>query len=157
MLSRMLWQPYRGTSQGTCRASGSQNRLTTAVRVHSFLTMSAPPAPEPVVLVEAHSGWSHLNRYFFYSWLFSDADSGSTWERSAARRRNRDQAKWLPTYLLRWAIVGGLLAVLEQLSERLSGSLALTAALAVACISVATFCIVTAVCWVFLRGSRSTH
>ena len=120
--------------------------------------MSALPTPElRVVHVEAESAWSHFHRYFFYSWLFSDADSGSVWERSAARRRNREQAKWRPTYLLRWAIVGGVLVTLEQFSEQLSRSSALTAALAVSIILVATFCLVTAVCWAFLRGSRHTH
>ena len=120
--------------------------------------MAPLPTPESRgVHVEVVSAWSHFHRYFFYAWLFSDADSGSVWERSAARRRNCDQAKWLPTYLLRWAVVGGLLVTLEQWSEKLSGNSALTAALAVSVILVATFCLVTAVCWVFLRGRRGLH
>ncbi len=106
--------------------------------------------------MEAESARLNVHRYFFYAWLFSDADSGSVWERSAARRRNCDQAKWLPTYLRRWAVVGSLLVTLEQLSERLSGSSVPTAALAVSVILVATFCLVTVVCWAFLRGSRWT-
>ena len=118
--------------------------------------MSELPTHEPVAHATAESRWSLLHRYFFYGWLFSDADSGSVWERSAARRRNCDQAQWLPTYLVRWAIVGGLLATLEQLSERLGGGPALTAALAVAAVLVVTFCLVTAVCWAFLRGRRVT-
>jgi hypothetical protein len=132
---------------GTSQAGRGQNGL-----------LSAPPAPEPpAVQVEAESAWSKLHRYFFYAWLFSDADSGSVWERSAARRRNGEQAKWLPTYLLRWSVVGCLLATLEQMSERLRGSSTLSAALAVCVILVVTFCLVTAVCWAFLRGSRGTH
>ena len=109
------------------------------------------------MLAEVKSAWSNVHRYFFYAWLFSDADSGSVWERSAARRRNCDQAKWLPTYLRRWAVVGILLVMLEQLSGRLSGSSVPTAALAVSVILVVTFCLITVVCWTFLRGSRWTH
>ncbi len=143
---------------GTSRACGGLKGFLAGAREHHMTTMSAlPPQESPVVHAASESAWSQLRRYFFYGWLFSDADSGSVWERSAARRRNCEQAKWLPTYLLRWSIVGGLLAALEQLSERLSGTSVLSAALAVSVILVATFCLVTAVCWAFLRGSRGTH
>jgi hypothetical protein len=43
-----------------------------------------------------------LYRYFFFGWLFQDANRGNLLERSAALRHNRDQARWLPTYMRRW-------------------------------------------------------
>jgi len=43
-----------------------------------------------------------LYRYFFFGWLFKDASTGNLLERAAALRHNRDQARWLPTYLRRW-------------------------------------------------------
>ncbi|MDE2607505.1 MAG: hypothetical protein KGL68_16440 [Burkholderiales bacterium] len=43
-----------------------------------------------------------LYRYFFFGWLFQDASQGNLLERAAALRHNRDQARWLPTYMRRW-------------------------------------------------------
>ncbi|CAN7600061.1 hypothetical protein [Rhizobacter sp. LjRoot28] len=50
-----------------------------------------------------------LYRYFFFGWLFHDVNRGNTFERSAAWRHNRTQARWLPTYMRRWTVLGGLL------------------------------------------------
>lgn len=46
-----------------------------------------------------------LYRYFFYDWLFHDASRGSAFERAAALHYNIQQARWLPLYLKRWAVV----------------------------------------------------
>jgi hypothetical protein len=43
-----------------------------------------------------------LYRYFFFGWLFKDASRGNVFERAAAWRYNRAQARWLPTYMRRW-------------------------------------------------------
>lgn len=43
-----------------------------------------------------------LYRYFFFGWLFRDVNHGNLLERAAAWRYNRDQARWLPTYMRRW-------------------------------------------------------
>lgn len=43
-----------------------------------------------------------LYRYFFFGWLFKDVNRGTLLERSAAWRHNREQARWLPTYMRRW-------------------------------------------------------
>ena len=43
-----------------------------------------------------------LYRYFFFGWLFKDVNRGNLLERAAAWRYNRDQARWLPTYMRRW-------------------------------------------------------
>ena len=50
-----------------------------------------------------------LYRYFFFDWLFHDASRGNMFERAAARRFNREQARWLPTYMRRWFWFGLLL------------------------------------------------
>lgn len=43
-----------------------------------------------------------LYRYFFFGWLFKDVNRGNLLERAAAWRHNREQARWLPTYMRRW-------------------------------------------------------
>jgi hypothetical protein len=49
---------------------------------------------------------SLLYRYFFFGWLFRDVNRGSLFERAAAWRHNRAQARWLPTYMRRWLAFG---------------------------------------------------
>jgi hypothetical protein len=97
---------------------------------------------------------ARLYRYVFYAWLFRDADSGSSLERSAALRHNLAQAKWLPLYLLRWSVGGVLILLLERLSERLFGDSLISAALAILLIVVVMFDLITCVCWAFLHASR---
>ena len=41
-------------------------------------------------------------RYFCFGWLFKDVSEGNLFERAAIVRYNREQARWLPTYMLRW-------------------------------------------------------
>jgi hypothetical protein len=91
-------------------------------------------------------------RYFFYGWLFRDADRGSSLERATALRHNRDQAKWLPVYMMRWGVGGAVLAVLELACERTLGSAVLSAVLAVAIVLVVLHLLITGVCWIFLRA-----
>lgn len=50
-----------------------------------------------------------LYRYWFFAWLFRDVAHGSLFERAAAWRHNREQARWLPTYLRRWLLMGVLM------------------------------------------------
>lgn len=49
---------------------------------------------------------SLLYRYFFFGWLFRDVTRGTLFERAAAWRHNREQARWLPTYMWRWLCWG---------------------------------------------------
>ena len=77
---------------------------------------------------------SLLYRYFFFAWLFKDASRGNLFERSAAWRHNREQARWLPTYMRRWfwcgAVLYGLGGVVEWLLQALpavSGMLSVAA------------------------------
>ena len=58
-----------------------------------------------------------LYRYFFFGWLFQDANRGSRFERVAAWRHNRAQARWLPLYMRRWLGSGLLLYGLGSLVE----------------------------------------
>lgn len=62
-----------------------------------------------------------LYRYFFFGWLFKDVTRGTLFERAAAWRYNREQARWLPVYLRRWMWCGllfyGLGGVVELILE----------------------------------------
>lgn len=46
-----------------------------------------------------------LYRYWFFGWLFKDVNRADMFERSRAWLHNREQARWLPTYLRRWALL----------------------------------------------------
>lgn len=119
------------------------------------MSKTSSPAAE-----EGHSGpvslRQDIGRYFFYGWLFRDADSGSGLERASALRHNREQARWLPIYMLRWIVAGAVMLAVERLCEHLWSMPVLSAALTVALIGVVLFLLVTAVCWAFLQvGHRS--
>ena len=62
-----------------------------------------------------------LYRYFFFGWLFKDVNRGNLLQRAAAWRHNREQARWLPTYMRRWFWSGiclyGLGGIVETLFE----------------------------------------
>jgi hypothetical protein len=91
-----------------------------------------------------------LYRYFFYGWLFRDAMRGNSWERSAAWRHNREQARWLPTYLKRWAVLMTVLLPAAHVVEVGLRAPALSALLYVPPVCMVSFLAVTAVCWFFL-------
>ena len=59
--------------------------------------------------MKKHASSQVWYRYFFFGWLFRDADRGSLAERRAAWRHNLTQAHWLPTYLRRWLTLSALL------------------------------------------------
>ncbi len=60
---------------------------------------------------------SLLYRYLFFGWLFHDASRGNLWERSAALQHNKTQARWLPTYIRRWVVMGMLLLAIAAFIE----------------------------------------
>lgn len=68
-----------------------------------------------------------LYRYWFFAWLFRDVDRGTRLERAAAWRHNQAQARWLPTYMRRWAFCGLLLYALGALVEQALGAPVLSA------------------------------
>ena len=46
-----------------------------------------------------------LYRYFFFGWLFRNADRGNMWDRNAAWIHNKSQSRWLPVYMRRWSVM----------------------------------------------------
>jgi len=98
-----------------------------------------------------------VGRYFFYGWLFRDANAGSELERAAALRHNRSLSKWLPTYLRRWLVVGAMIFGLTAWSERAFDNGALSAGLAVAFVLVVVFLVLTLLCWALLRTNRDVR
>lgn len=95
-----------------------------------------------------------LYRYFFYGWLFHDASRGSLWQRSAAWRHNREQARWLPTYMRRWLVLGALLFVLAWFVEGILRCPALSAVFYVPSALSVPFNAVTVLCWTCLTHDR---
>ncbi|HSV48168.1 MAG TPA: hypothetical protein VLJ58_20425 [Ramlibacter sp.] len=92
-----------------------------------------------------------LYRYFFFGWLFKDTGDGSIFERAAIQRYNREQARWLPTYLLRWLWWGLLFYSLGQLMELVfEASLLITLFYAASSISI-PFTVAIATTWLALR------
>ena len=96
-----------------------------------------------------------LYRYFFYGWLFRDAQRGNSWERAASWRHNREQARWLPTYMRRWSVVMVVLFVLALLIEVALHLPGLSVVLYVPSALAVPFNAVTALCWLFLTRSSS--
>jgi hypothetical protein len=88
-----------------------------------------------------------LYRYFFYGWLFRDASRGNRLEKAAASRHNREQARWLPTYMRRWLVLGALLFVVAAFCETMLGATRLSALLYVPSVLSMPYNVVTAVCW----------
>jgi hypothetical protein len=126
------------------------------------MTFARPPIARPPVTPKREGTeavpWSvNFYRYFFYAWLFRDADSGTSLERSAALRHNCEQARWLPTYMFRWLVVGTVLVALEQMAEAVSGDSLLSATLALLVIFVVLFQIITGILWAFLQASRQSR
>jgi hypothetical protein len=98
---------------------------------------------------------TQVYRYFFYGWLFRDADTGDAALRSSARRHNQAQRKWLPLYMARWAVLGALVAALETFLEHRFGSSVTSAMLALVTIFVVMYELVTGICWAFLGPRRN--
>ena len=97
-----------------------------------------------------------LYRYFFYGWLFRDAWRGTMWERSAAKRHNCEQARWLPTYMRRWIVVSLALFALGLLVEvPLSMPLG-SVVFYLPSVASVPYILVTAVCWLFLTRGHAT-
>jgi hypothetical protein len=92
-----------------------------------------------------------LYRYFFFGWLFKDVNQGNLLERAAAWRHNREQARWLPTYMRRWFWGALFFYALGQLVESLLQAPGLSVAFYVPCaIAVPVYAVITAA-WVGLR------
>lgn len=90
-----------------------------------------------------------LYRYFFFAWLFEDTGRGDMLRRAAAWQYNKQQSRWLPRYIKRYAVTGALLfivgALAEPVSPLLSVFLYIPSAISVPMGTVA------AICWVGLN------
>jgi len=95
-----------------------------------------------------------LRRYLFYGWLFRDVRLGNGWERSSALRHNRENSRWLPTYMLRWTFIGGAVFGAAHVVEIVIGRPDLAGLLYAAAVMVVPFNMVTAICWGCLRFDR---
>jgi hypothetical protein len=60
-----------------------------------------------------------LYRYFFFGWLFRDVATPDLYARAAAWAHNKRQARWLPTYMLRWVVIGTVMYGLGAACELL--------------------------------------
>jgi len=96
-----------------------------------------------------------LYRYFFYGWLFDDVNVGNLWQRCAAGRHNREQARWLPTYMRRWFVLGASLFAVAFVCEKLLGAPVLSAVFYVPSALSVPFNAVTALAWGSLVLDRS--
>jgi hypothetical protein len=95
-----------------------------------------------------------LYRYFFFGWLFKDVGQGDMFERAAAVRHNREQARWLPTYLMRWLWWGLAFYALGGVAELILGAVTLSTLLyATGALSV-PFTVAIAAAWIGLRGTH---
>jgi len=93
-----------------------------------------------------------LYRYFFFDWLFKDAGTGNVFERAAAARYNREQARWLPVYALRWLWWGLAFYALGNAAELLLEATVMSTLLyAISGLSV-PFTVAIAVAWIGLKG-----
>jgi hypothetical protein len=93
-----------------------------------------------------------LYRYFFFDWLFRDVRRGTLLERAAAWRHNRQQARWLPTYLRRWLGCGALFYALGLLVEAGLGATFASSVFYVSGVLSVPVNAVIAMAWVGLRA-----
>lgn len=93
-----------------------------------------------------------LYRYFCFGWLFRDVGSGDLFQRAAAVRHNREQARWLPTYLMRWLWWGLAFYTLGNVAELLLEALTLSTLLYAAGSLSVPFTVAIAAAWIGLRA-----
>ncbi|MBE7368551.1 hypothetical protein [Ramlibacter pallidus] len=94
-----------------------------------------------------------LYRYFFFGWLFKDVNRGNLIERAAAWRFNREQARWLPTYMRRWVWCGVSMYSLGMGIEMLLHAPALSAFFYVPSALAVPINVVIGATWIGLRVS----
>lgn len=102
--------------------------------------------------MNAPSGLALLRRYFFYGWLFRDASVGTYWERAAALEYNRQQSRWLPTYVVRWLTVALFLLAIGRFCESTLASPLLSAPFYLFSALIFAFDAITLACWALLRS-----
>lgn len=98
------------------------------------------------------SFWTLVYRYFCFGWLFRDVGNGNLFERAAAVRYNREQARWLPTYLMRWLWWGLGFYTLGNVAELLLDAFTLSTVLYAAGSLSVPFTVAIAAAWIGLRA-----
>ena len=91
-----------------------------------------------------------LYRYWFFGWLFRDANRGSVLQRESALRFNRTQAHWLLVYIRRWMTVSIVAALSGKALELVGCELAAAALFVWVCIAFSVIVIAVAG-WLGLR------
>ena len=95
-----------------------------------------------------------LYRYFFFGWMFKDTGVGDVFERAAADRHNREQARWLVVYLIRWLWLGLGLYALGRVAELLFEAQGLSVLFyAISAMSM-SFTITIASAWLGIKGAH---
>jgi hypothetical protein len=97
-----------------------------------------------------------LYRYWFFGWLFRDAARGTLLEREAALRHNRERARWLPTYMRRWVVLGALFYGLGALLEAAGLDAAALVGFVPACMAAPVFVVASAGWLVLGRAATVT-
>ena len=92
-----------------------------------------------------------LYRYFFFGWLFKDVNRGNLLERAAAWRYNREQARWLPTYMRRWLACAAFSYALGMAVEWLLQAPELSVVFYIPCVLAVPVNAVLGAAWVGLR------
>ncbi len=114
-------------------------------------TPGLPPLQAPQATLSLRQ---MVYRYWFFGWLFRDVNRANLFDRAAAWRHNQEQARWLPTYLKRWAILTVLSYAVALLMEHGLRAPMLSAVLYVQAILGVTFNAVTSV---MLLGFKFLH
>lgn len=95
-----------------------------------------------------------LYRYFFFGWLFKDVATDNVFERAALERHNRQQARWLRVYVMRWLWLGLLFYALAGLLELLLDAPVLAVFFYAASAMSVSFTVTIGVAWL---GMRRAH
>jgi hypothetical protein len=99
--------------------------------------------------------WQLLYRYWFWGWLFRDANQGDLLRRAAAWRHNLAQRIHLPVYMRRWLAMMALTFAVALAIESVLGARAFAAAFYCVSVLAATIDVVASIAWLFLRPQRA--
>ena len=105
----------------------------------------------PTAAVACEPLWHLMYRYWFWGWLFLDANTGDLLRRAAAWRHNVRQRAHLPVYMRRWlaalvvsaAVAAGIETLLEA---RVAAAVFYTGAVLCSVVQV-----IAGIAWAFLR------
>ena len=109
------------------------------------------PSVSPAVATATEPLWHLVYRYWFWGWLFADANTGDLLRRAAAWRHNVAQRVHLPVYMRRWGAclvaTFAVAAAIEACDAR-----AMAAVFYVVAVISTVIDVTAGVAWVFLRA-----